>query len=122
GASIVSVDPVAGSNGTEFTVTVGTGAGDGTITLTFTGTGVRDIFGNPVPGETFQASQAQNGMVGHFRTADVNGDGKVDLISDALISDASGGVAVALGNGDGTFGAPATFPAGTALNGIAVGD
>ncbi len=43
-------------------------------------------------------------------TADVNGDGKPDLAGQT--SDRSQ-VAVLLGNGDGTFQAPLTFPAGT---------
>jgi hypothetical protein len=41
-------------------------------------------------------------------TADVNGDGKLDLV----VADDGGGVAVPLGTGSGGFGAPTTYAAG----------
>jgi uncharacterized protein (TIGR03437 family) len=57
--------------------------------------------------------------------ADVNGDGKLDLVGGGF----QGGVAVLMGHGDGTFAAPATYTsgaAGTSLAGdafsVAVGD
>jgi hypothetical protein len=50
-------------------------------------------------------------------TADLNGDGKLDLIFTA-----SGSVGVALGNGDGTFQAPMYFPLPNDSYSIAIGD
>ena len=47
--------------------------------------------------------------------ADVNGDGKPDLVVGSGCADntcVNGGVSVLLGNGDGTFGAPRTYSAG----------
>ncbi|WP_145927671.1 Ig-like domain-containing protein, partial [Bradyrhizobium neotropicale] len=48
GASIAGITPVAGSNGTQYTISVntGVGVGDGTLTLSFTGSTVQDIAGN----------------------------------------------------------------------------
>ena len=43
---------------------------------------------------------------------DFNGDGKLDVIAGV-----TGGVAVMLGDGKGTLGAPATFSLGTSLLG-----
>ncbi|MGY2884569.1 Ca2+-binding RTX toxin-like protein [Bradyrhizobium sp. USDA 4524] len=119
GASIANVVPVVGSSGTQYTVSVSTGSGDGAVALSFVGSNVHDLAGNPIPGGTFQTVQTlSGGMVGHLTAGDVNGDGHQDLVSE----NDTGGVAVALGNGDGTFGAPTVFPAGDALNGITVGD
>src|SRR5205823_2775502 len=50
---------------------------------------------------------------------DVNGDGKLDLVT-ASVSNVMG--AVMLGNGDGTFQAARTFPVGNRLEFVAVGD
>ena len=54
GANIASVDPVAGSNGTQYTVTINTGTGDGTVTLDLTGAAIHDLAGNGLPGGAFQ--------------------------------------------------------------------
>jgi hypothetical protein len=118
GASVVSVAPVSGSNGTQYAVAVDTGSGDGTVALGVTGALIHDLSGNPLAGGTFQTVQTLgSGMVGQLTEGDVNGDGYQDLVSE----NDGGGVAVALGNGDGTFGAPTVFPAGDALNGITIG-
>ena len=53
------------------------------------------------------------------RLADVDGDGKPDLISPEL---AQGVVAIARGRGDATFADPARYPAGSQPVGIDVGD
>jgi hypothetical protein len=51
-------------------------------------------------------------------TADVNGDGRLDL----LVTDYSGGVSVLLGNGSGGFGAATTYAAGPGPEAVAVAD
>jgi len=52
-------------------------------------------------------------------TADLNGDGKLDL---AVTDWTSGRVAILLGNGAGSFGAATTFAVGTAPNAVVAGD
>jgi T5SS/PEP-CTERM-associated repeat protein len=49
GAGVASITPVAGSNGTQFTVAVNTGTGSGTIALNFAGASVTDLAGNSLP-------------------------------------------------------------------------
>jgi hypothetical protein len=51
--------------------------------------------------------------------ADINGDGKMDLVT---ANGRDGSISVLLGNGDGTFAAPVTYPAGTDPVAVAVGD
>ncbi|MHB8646156.1 MAG: FG-GAP repeat domain-containing protein, partial [Thermomicrobiales bacterium] len=72
---------------------------------------------------TFQAAPGSPIVVGAIAPgvaiADVNGDGKQDLIVlNAVNYPANNTVSVLLGNGDGTFGAPAALPAppGTTTN------
>lgn len=52
--------------------------------------------------------------------ADVNGDGKLDVVTSANLNNTSS-LAIALGNGDGTFQNPITFPTtgGGAVSGVA---
>jgi hypothetical protein len=83
--------------------------GNGTGSLTYSGT-----YAAP-NSNTFQAGP--NSIV----AADVNGDGKLDLVGSTNYN----GVYVFLGNGDGTFQAPANYSTGTTAgccSGIAVGD
>ncbi|MBI3476964.1 MAG: VCBS repeat-containing protein [Acidobacteria bacterium] len=59
-------------------------------------------------------------------TVDVNGDGKADMVMGNLtktVNDVSGTIGVLLGNGDGTFQGPQTYPSGGIYaNAIAVAD
>src|SRR5690349_20363964 len=68
------------------------------------------------------ASQVTLGMGNQPRgvvTADVNSDGKLDLV---VTNGSAGTVGVFLGNGNGSFGAQATFATGTTPFGVAVAD
>jgi hypothetical protein len=111
GASIGSVTPVGGSNGAQYTITVNTGTGDGTIALNLSGAGIQDLAGNPLPGGTFQAqtTYATGTDPRSVAIADLNGDGKPDLVVADLGSNT---VSVLLGNGDGTFQDRTTYATG----------
>ena len=54
--------------------------------------------------------------------ADVNGDGKADLVVVDRGFGTGSGITVLLGNGNGSFQAPAFFPAGSVAVSVAVGD
>jgi hypothetical protein len=51
--------------------------------------------------------------------ADLNGDGRMDLVVAGLVS---GAVSVLFGNGDGSFRPPTTFAEGTGASSVGVGD
>ncbi len=72
---------------------------------------------------TFQAQQrfAVGGSPTSVAVADVNGDGRLDLVT-ADGSYYSGGVSVLLGNGDGTFQAEQRFAVGAGPSSVAVAD
>lgn len=84
--------------GTGRTVTVFLGNGDGTFS----------------PGRSFPTG----GGPLHIAVADVNEDGKQDLVT----ADFQAGVSVLLGNGDGSFREPREFPAGKANTFVAITD
>jgi hypothetical protein len=56
---------------------------------------------------------------GFIQNADVNGDGILDLV---YTNDDYGTVGILLGNGDGSFGLPNEYPAGSNAEGLAVAD
>lgn len=97
-------------------VTIALGNGDGTFSL---------LPNTAVPSATFHTFAAGAGSVA---AADLNGDGKPDLVFGPFqMLETASGVLVALGNGDGTFQAPAFFSARFADKGfvesqIALGD
>ena len=63
-------------------------------------------------------SYADNSTPQSVTTADVNGDGKPDLV----VADYSGGVSVRLNNGAGGFGAATSYPAGSDPYAVTTGD
>jgi hypothetical protein len=82
-------------------VTVSLGNGDGTFTL---------ASGSPIPlGKSLSA----------IVTADLNGDGKLDL---AVTDSGGNAVLILLGNGDGTFGVPTPIPVGNQPDAIVAAD
>jgi hypothetical protein len=128
------------------------GNGDGTFTETtkytgfvggvgpiavgdFRGIGVLDLAVAPYLSEqvniylgngdgTFQTPVSYNSESGiSITTADMNGDGKLDIVLDNLVTiPGPGGVIVLLGNGDGTFQPQEIFPTGVLPDYAAVGD
>ncbi len=73
---------------------------------------------------TFQAAKniyfaSGGGFPWYIAEGDFNGDGKADLV---ITNYGDNSVSVLLGNGDGTFQAPKTFPVGTHPGLVAVGD
>ena len=87
-----------GANGTSLSVLLGDGAGNFTSSFTLSVSGITPVAA----------------AVGDF-----NGDGIPDL---AVASSTSSNVTVLLGNGDGTFLMPASYPVPNSLQGIAVAD
>ncbi|HLJ98140.1 MAG TPA: VCBS repeat-containing protein [Gemmataceae bacterium] len=96
------LDLVVANGGSE-TVTVLLGNGDGTF---------------QAPG-SFAAGPHFGSNPTALAVADFNGDGFLDL---AVANGPTGNVCVLLGNGDGTFQAARTFPAGGQTPSVAIGD
>jgi len=95
--AVVANGSTKSSPGSELTVSLGNG--DGTFT----------------PGSTISLGSDLLAVI----TADLNGDGKLDL---AVADAGSNTVMVLLGNGDGTFGAPTTMPVGNEPEALVAGD
>ena len=89
------------AGGSQSGVAVSLGNGDGTFTL---------ANGSPI---------AVGNNLSAIVAADFNGDGKLDL---ALTDSSGNGVIILLGNGDGTFGAPATIPGISGADAIVTAD
>jgi DNA-binding beta-propeller fold protein YncE len=93
------------ANNDDGTVSVLLGNGDGTFRSPLT------LFVGP-----------NGGRPDGVAVADVNGDGKLDIISSNDDGISPSTVSVFLGNGDGTFQAPATFTVGTSPRNVVVAD
>jgi hypothetical protein len=93
----------------------------GLVLSIFLGTGG----GNFAPPTYYPTGQGADGIA----VADLNGDGKLDLITGnecdsqtCSYGDSPGSVSVLLGNGDGTFQSHVDYPTGLASTSVAVGD
>jgi hypothetical protein len=116
----LTVTPVSSS---VYTVTVSGISGSGTLGLNLVdNNSIHDLGGGFLAGGsvTFGAQRTfYTGTVALGRTlADVNGDGRADLV----LTNSNSTISVLLGNGNATFGAPRTFPAGTNPDAVAVAD
>jgi hypothetical protein len=110
-------------------VTTGDFNGDGVLDLALTTCctepGVIAVLQGNGDG-TFQPPAFYDTAIGYLnaiQTADLNGDGKLDLIATGIgAGSESGGVSVLLGNGDGTFQTHVDYLLNTAVDSVAIGD
>src|SRR6266568_3265685 len=116
---------VAGSQQGPSNIVVGDFNGDGKPDLAVANFGDWNVYVLLGNGDgTFQVARSVyfNGGGARFwyiAEGDFNGDGKLDL---AVTDYSNNNVSVLLGNGDGTFQAPRTFPVGNGPAGVAVAD
>jgi hypothetical protein len=80
---------------------------------------IESLEARDLPALVATASYPTSAAAWDVKTADVNNDGKLDLIT---VSPSAGTISVSLGNGDGTFAAPRSFTAGANARALAVAD
>ena len=124
GTTLTQVTPPGPS--AVYTVTVSGISGNGTLGLNLVDNGsIRDSSGNGLvhpnaPASFFSQATFATGQEPYsVAVADVNGDGKSDLV---VANYHSNSVSVLLGNGNGTFQTQMTFAAGFEPNSVAVAD
>ncbi|HLZ07582.1 MAG TPA: VCBS repeat-containing protein, partial [Chloroflexota bacterium] len=102
GTVTTNLTPVVTGSNALYTVTVQGVSGQGTLSLgMFDDGSIHDVYGNPLAENTVALSVSQTFSAGSglMASADVNGDGRSDLV----IGSYSTPVTIALGNGNGTF-------------------
>ena len=126
--SPLAVSPSSGYN-SAYNVTVNGITGNGTLGLTLVDNGsIVDAPGKHLyVGGTFQSPQVYptpGPQLGTLASTDLNGDGKLDLVTVNVASDGSGGksLSLLLGDGDGTFQSQQTIAAGSGIHGLSVAD
>jgi hypothetical protein len=107
GAAVSAVTPVAGSDGTAYIVAVSTGVGQGTLALHLAPDGIDGAGGRPLTSGLFAQSTAYAGPAldtpSSITVADLNWDGKPDILASVPGNFGDSGLTVYLGQGDGTF-------------------
>ena len=122
--SVTYTNPVVVSgSGSSYNVTINGIAGSGTLGLNLVDSGsIRDAAGNPLAGN-FSFQNQQTFTTGtkprSIATADLNADGKLDLI---VANQGSNNVDVFWGNGNGTFSNQQTLSTGNGPVSVAVAD
>jgi hypothetical protein len=119
GISGASITSVSGS-GSVYTVTISGITGRGTLGLNLVDDGtIRDLAGNHMAEFQNQTTFAAGSDPTCVAAADVNRDGKPDLVIANFFDNT---VSVLLGNGDGTFQNQTTFATGSFPRSVAVAD
>ena len=127
---VIPKPPAVGQAASVYTLTINGISGSGSLGLNLVDdNSIRDAFGNALVqanGAISFATQQTFGAgnnPGSAAVADVNGDGKLDLVVPNFSSASnSGAVSVLLGNGNGTFQSLKTFASGIETTSVAVAD